>query len=101
MKKLLLPMFLVFGLFMSSEASYRVSVILDENGIYRANDTNSVSLKQRISMCVRINCAKIQTGIITKTQLMRDTAFTADQMDSVCRYAISGGLIDSFLPILS
>lgn len=93
MKKLLLIGLVLCSVF-AANASYRTAVAVRNNPTYTPADTSSVNLYQRVNECVRINCAKIQNGSITKSQLINNTRFTDLQLTEFATRGSKGNLTD-------
>ena len=93
MKKLLLIGFVLVSVF-ASQASYRTAVVVRNNASYNPSDTAAINLYQRVNECVRINCARIQNGTITKAQLINNNRFTDLQLTEFATRGSRGSLTD-------
>ncbi len=93
MKKLLL-IGIVLVSAIASQASYRTAVVVRNNATYNPADTSGINLYQRVNECVRINCARIQNGTITKSQLINNSRFTDLQLTEFAARGSKGHLTD-------
>jgi hypothetical protein len=93
MKKLLLIGIILVSVF-ASQASYRTAVVVRNNASYNPSDTAAITLYQRVNECVRINCAKLQNGTITKAQLINNNRFTDQQLTEFSIRGSKGNLTD-------
>ena len=93
MKKIILMAVVLCAVF-GANASYRTAVVVRNNASYNPSDTNSITLYQRVNECVRVNCAKIQNGSITKAQLINNTRFTDTQLTEFATRGSKGNLTD-------
>jgi hypothetical protein len=93
MKKLLLIGIILVSVF-ASQASYRTAVVVRNNATYNNSDTAAITLYQRVNECIRVNCAKIQNGSITKAQLINNNRFTDLQLTEFATRGSKGNLTD-------
>jgi hypothetical protein len=80
MKKLLLIGIVFATVFCANAASYRVNVVYNTQATYTPSDTNNVTPKQRIDMCIKANCVKLSNGTITKTNLINGNQISDGQL---------------------
>jgi hypothetical protein len=87
MKKLLFLAAIVCFTF-SSFGDYRDEIC----ALRGTTDVNAVTLQERIVYCIGINCARIQNGTITKSQIFNNERFTEAQLISFHLMGTQGSL---------
>jgi hypothetical protein len=87
MKKFLFLIAIVCFAF-SSFCDYRAEIC----ALRGTTDVNAVTLQERIVYCIGINCARIQNGTITKSQIFNNERFTEAQLISFHLMGTQGSL---------
>jgi hypothetical protein len=76
MKKMFLVAVITIVLNSVTFGDYRAEIC----ALRGTTDVNAVTLQERIVYCIGINCARIQNGTITKSQIFNNERFTDAQL---------------------